>query len=311
MAMHQSFLRYRDFRYLKMALALTLASIVAYVVHRPYDPPNGGTWLGYTLGTIGALLILWLLWFGVRKRQYQSNAGLVNAWLSGHVYLGASLIFVATLHCGFQFGWNVHTLAYVLTMVVVLSGFYGIWAYAFYPTAITKNRGSITRDAMLAEIAELDRESLQLADQVGREAHGVVLKSIEETRLGGNWSEQLFGDPAKRASGGKASSGLEELQKRIESRIRRAEDASVEKAVDMEATAMGFLAGQLEGGAERLEKVRRLLDLIQRKRTLVETVQRDIQHHARMAVWLYLHVPLSIGLLAALTAHVITVFLYW
>jgi hypothetical protein len=309
--MHQSFLRYKNFLYLKLASGLCLFSLIAYILHRPADPANGGTWLGYTLGTIGAVLILWLLWFGVRKRQYMSNAGIVNAWLSGHVYLGASLIVVATLHCGFQFGWNIHTIAYALTMIVVFSGFYGIYAYAFYPTEITRNRGSVTREAMLAEISELDRESLTLADQVGREAHGVVLKSIEETRLGGNWREQLFDDPARRASGGKASSGLEEMQKRIESKLRRAEEVSIDKVVDTEATAMGFLAGQLDGGAERLERIRRLLDIIQRKRTLVERVQRDIQYHARMAIWLYLHVPLSIGLLGALTAHIITVFFYW
>ena len=34
------------------------------------EPPNGGTWLGYTLGTIGALLIVWLMLFGIRKRRY-------------------------------------------------------------------------------------------------------------------------------------------------------------------------------------------------------------------------------------------------
>ena len=42
---------------------LGVASIVAYVWHEPSVAPNGGTWLGYTLGTIAALLIVWLLLF--------------------------------------------------------------------------------------------------------------------------------------------------------------------------------------------------------------------------------------------------------
>ena len=64
-SMHQSILVYRSFRYLKWAALLVLASIVAYVLHKPYaGVPNGGSWLGYTLGSVGALLILWLMFLG-------------------------------------------------------------------------------------------------------------------------------------------------------------------------------------------------------------------------------------------------------
>jgi hypothetical protein len=36
---------------------------------------NGGSWYGYTLGTIGALLILWLTMLGMRKRAMTRGAG--------------------------------------------------------------------------------------------------------------------------------------------------------------------------------------------------------------------------------------------
>ncbi len=71
--MHESFISYRSFFYLKVALGLCLAAMLAYAIHAPADPPNGGTWLGYTLGTLGAGLIGWLAWFGVRKRSYSGN----------------------------------------------------------------------------------------------------------------------------------------------------------------------------------------------------------------------------------------------
>ena len=95
--MHQSFLDHAGRRYLKVALALCAASIALYAWHDPRSPPNGGTWLVYTLGGIGAALILWMAALGIRKRSYSSALGTVRGWVSAHVYLGLALIVVATL----------------------------------------------------------------------------------------------------------------------------------------------------------------------------------------------------------------------
>ncbi|MBI2800652.1 MAG: hypothetical protein HYX63_10295 [Gammaproteobacteria bacterium] len=311
--MHASFLSYRNFFYLKIALGLTGVAVLAYALHNPTEPPNGGTWLGYTLGTVGAALIGWLAWFGVRKRRYHDTQNRLAAWLSAHVYLGTTLVIITTLHSGFQLGWNVHSIAYVLTLLVVASGFYGLYAYVTYPRLLTANRGGVTRDALIAEVAELDRECLMLSDQVGKDAHQVVLHSIEETVLGGSVWDQLFGDPARRAAAASVSEGLDVVKQRIEARIARGAP-EVRQVAEQDATAISFLAGHMlvEGaGPERLEKIRRLFDLISRKRALVERIQRDIQYQSRLAFWLYLHVPLSVGLLAALFAHIFSVFFYW
>ena len=48
-----------------------------------------------------------------------------------------------------------------------------------------------------------------------------------------------------------------------------------------------------------------------RKQKLVERARADVRFKAVLDFWLYFHVPLSIALLAALTAHVIAVFFYW
>jgi hypothetical protein len=177
--MHEGFLVYAGFRYLRYASLLVQIAIGFYVADNPIDEPNGGTWLGYGLGGIGAALILWLMWFGVRKRRYGGKFNL-RAWLSAHVYLGLSLIVIGTLHTGFQFGWNLHTLAYTLMMIVIVSGIFGIYAYSRYP-----------------EIAELDRECKQVAQSMPDEVTRLVLQSSSDTRLGGGTWRQLSGrDPS-------------------------------------------------------------------------------------------------------------------
>lgn len=305
--MHESFLIYRRFQYLKWALGLVAVSIVTYALHDPVEPPNGGTWLGYTLGTIAAALILWLLWYGVRKRQYDSRFGQVTGWLSGHVYLGSALLVVATLHTGFQFDWNVHLLSYVLMVLVIASGLFGVYAYVRYPALLTQNRAGLSAEAMLSEISDLDRQCLQIADQMGAEVHQMILRSIERT----NFSGSLWRDPLRRMGTvfGQLKAELDAFSGRA---LQQAPPATTLAPGGREATVF-FVAGRLGGAstAAQAEQVHRLLDVVTSKKALVTRVQQDIRYHALMKVWLYLHVPLSIALLAALIVHVISVFFYW
>src|SRR5258706_11669935 len=191
MASHDSILTYAKSRYLWFALVLMTACVGAYVWHDPGGPPNGGTWLGYTLGTIGVLLIVWLMFFGIRKRRYLNNVGTLLGWLSAHIYLGTSLILIVLLHAGFQLSWNIHTFAFILMLVVIFSGVFGVYVYLRYPNLMTRNRESATRDAMLEEVNEIDQNALALADGIDPKIHGVVLRSIENTKLGGGVWTQL------------------------------------------------------------------------------------------------------------------------
>jgi hypothetical protein len=275
---HQSILEYARFRWFKGALLLCILAGAVYLWHEPPLKPYGGTWLGYTLGTIGALLILWLLWFGVRKRRYASRLGTLQGWLSAHVYLGTALIVVATLHTGFELGWNVHTLAYVLMVLTVASGFYGVFVYLRVPAAMTANRGDETLERILQRIGELDREirekALSLPDQILRP----VNLSLDATRLGGSFMRVATGrDPACPTA--KALRELPEIGKR------------------------------LTGDVAKMNH--EVYTLLLQKNELLLQARRDMHFKAMLDLWLFVHVPLSIALLAALSAHVISVFLYW
>lgn len=276
--MHQSVLVFNGFRYFKYSMLLIVLSIIVYVIHNPVDGPNGGTWLGYTLGAIGAILIFWLMWFGIRKRSYKSNVGRVEGWLSAHIYLGLALIVVATLHAGFQIGWNVHTLAYVLMLIVIASGVYGVFAYMRYPELMTENRRGKTMTMMLSEMADLDRECRDVAARLSDEINRAILHSSENTRIGGSTRRQLSGKDPKCAT--------TMAYRQVEQYVQNVDPAQAEAA-------------------------RRLLTLLGKKVELVQCARRDVQYKALMDIWLFFHVPLSFGLLAALVAHIVSVFFYW
>lgn len=288
-ARHQSFLVYERFRFLKIAVAAVAAAVVLYAVDVPYGARYGGTWAGYVLGTVGALLILWLCWFGYRKRSYLKNQGDLAGWLSAHVYLGLALLVIATLHTGFHFGWNVHTLAYALMCLVIASGAFGVLCYVRYPRLMTENRHGLTLPQMLVRIAGLDEELRKTALAVDDRTAALVERAVENTAIGGSPWRQLSGRHPDCPTAA-ALSGIDRM------------------ALDSGGPAARGEAATLEQEGTALRQIRVLLD---EKAQLLARARRDVACKAMMDIWLHVHVPLSFALLAALAAHVIAVFILW
>jgi hypothetical protein len=277
-ATHESFLRHRSFLFLKASTILCLACVVAYVFQDARPRPNGGTFVGYFLGTVGAALIVWLALLGVRKRWVTNGHYSLKAWVSAHVYLGLSLIVVATLHTGFQFGWNVHTLAYALMMLVIASGAVGVWAYAVLPRRLSDNRGETTRKQMLAAIHALDELIHDAAQPLPRADADIVRLSLEHTELGGGFWRRISG---------------------------RWDDCATELAIERLQSALVAASGREAAALRKVE------ELLRRKAEALGQARRQMHITALLEAWLFVHIPATFALLAALTAHIISVFLYW
>jgi hypothetical protein len=293
--MHQSFLSFRRKRYLWVALALCAASIAAYVWHTPRSTPNGGTWLGYTLGTIGAVLIVWLTLLGVRKRSYRSRLGTVQGWVSAHVYLGLALIVIVTLHTGFQFGWNIHTVAYVLMMLVIGSGLVGISAYLRLPAQMSQNRSSLTLEQMWAELGDLDQRCVKVASRLPAAFGDAASSNRDRTRIGGSpWAVLTGAD-------------------RSQVMLPSAGGAAVLQGNPDQARMLDWLGSELARSTDgaRTRTIGELVSIISARRVILKRLRRDAQIRGWLEIWLYFHVPLSLGLLGALIAHVVSVFFYW
>jgi hypothetical protein len=201
-----------------------------------------------------------------------------QGWLSAHVYFGLSLIVVITLHTGFQFGWNVHTLAYGLMISVIITGLYGVYSYIRLPTQITKNLRGETLDSLLQKISRLDEQMISLANKLPQEIKEIVRWAAKETTIGGGAFEQL-----------------------MPHRFACPTSIAVKKLHD--------LGKNLDVPQSRLH--RELYSTMLRKEILVNRVRRDISLRAKLEIWLYAHVPLAIALVAALVAHIFSIFFYW
>jgi hypothetical protein len=272
---HEGLLRHAAFRWLKAALWLCLASILGYVLADIKPRPSGGSWYGYTLGTIGAGLIVWLALLGIRKRRMSPGGWSLKAWTSAHVYLGLALIVVATLHTGFQLGWNVHTLAYGLMILVILSGLFGVIAYATLPAALSANREEMTQAQMIDGIESLDRQLDAAAQPLGGDLAALVLAAISE-------------DPFRQG-----------LIRRLSGRY---DDGATEQAI---AVFDRRAAGSANPALAKVEA------LLRRRKAQLDRLRRHLRYKALLEIWLHLHVPATIALLAALTAHIVSVFYYW
>lgn len=180
--MHESFLRYRRFRWLKVAAGGAAALAVLACLPALYRRRE----VVYGLGIVAAALMLWLFAFGFRKRHYSTTATPVSAWLSAHVYLGVLPLLLVPVHAAFRFGMNVHTLAFVLTAVVVLSGLVGAVLYATIPAELTRNRPQGKFDELVAEIGAVDAECRALRAALPHDV-AVLVDAALATEVGGGW----------------------------------------------------------------------------------------------------------------------------
>ena len=271
---HEGFLRYAGFRWAKISGGLCLLIIISHALVDVTPRHNGGSWYGYTLGTIGAGLILWLTALGYRKRKMTSDYWSLKAWTSAHVYLGLSLIVIGTWHTGFQLGWNVHTLAWALMMLVILSGLYGVIVYATLPAALSNNRDEMTQMQMLEAIRAFDRQLHSAAQPLTPADTAPVLAALDEDPFAGGIGARLSGRYPNCAT----------------------------------AAALRILAASQSSDAAAREKV---VGLLKQKVAALARLRAHLRLRALLEIWLYVHVPLTFALIAALSAHIISVFFYW
>jgi hypothetical protein len=269
----ETFLNYRSFRWLWITTAALVVCTVAYVVNDPIGGANGGTVLGYSYGVLATIGIIWLMCFGLRKRAYRSSLGTLQGWLAAHIWIGLGLLILVPLHSGFSFGLNVHTLAYVLMVLTIVTGIWGAANYSTLSARITSNRGGGKERASVEQIATLSTD-IDLVSSAKSDQFLAMVRSFDFTFTPCWWSL-----------------------------IKQAKICGVDKKA-----ASQLMANLPE--VERDEAVK-VLGFIDQKVDLARSVLEESRIKAALKIWLYLHVPVSVGLCVALAIHIFSVFYYW
>lgn len=237
----------------------------------------GGSIEGLLYGVVGTVLIGVLMYLGIRRRSYSSHMGTLQGWVSAHVYLGLLTLLVIPLHAGFRFGWDVHTLAFALLVLVVLSGVVGILLYCVLP-------GRLTR-----------LEARQQADKIDPELTGLLesMRTLVKDKsdvLVGIYKTELAMSQARIPSGWSLLRG-------------QTRDLLAERSADLAAKA-------IKVPLEEQATFQVLSQLLLKKAQLESNLLHQMQLRNALKAWLYIHVPVSIAMVCAVVVHLIAVFWY-
>ena len=218
------------------------------------------------------------MYLGIRRRSYASSIGTLQGWVSAHVYLGMLTLLLIPLHAGFRFGWDVHTLAFVLLTVVVLSGVLGLFLYCTIPGRLTKYEAGQQADTIDPEIARLLSDMRALMKDKSDALVQIYKAEIatSQSRDFKGWSLLLKGQ-----GGDLLAARSADLAKKV-STIPPSDQSTFQV----------------------------LSQLLLKKTQLEVNLLHQMQLRNVLQAWLYVHVPVSIAMVFAVGVHLIAVFSY-
>lgn len=227
-----------------------------------------GLYTGWLL--LGLLLVLTL--FNARKRLPFLPLFSASAWLQFHIYAGWLAVLVFFLHAGLRFpGALLGQLLWWGFLAVAASGVFGLWLGRWLPPRLTRSGESLIYERLPRLRHDLQQEASALVRQADTETGSTTLADFHRHLLG----PYLMHVPPLLAP----LRGDDPAHHRV-----RLELASLRRYFNEREM---LLAVQLE----RILEAKRNLDC-------------QLAGQRLLKLWLFVHVPLSYGLLVVVGAHV-------
>jgi hypothetical protein len=135
-------------------VVITIAYV--FVVTWLGDVPGAGSFFGHSLGVMGFLLMLSTeTLYTLRKRRRDAKWGRMSDWLDLHIFTGLVGPYMVFLHSSWKFN-GLAGLVVLMTVVVVVSGFFGRYIYTAIPRSM--DGMEIEASALQKEITEINTE---------------------------------------------------------------------------------------------------------------------------------------------------------
>ncbi len=276
--MSESFLTYRRDRWLWFGLVSAVLLIISYIPYREQIVPHGGTAMGLAYGVLGTGVILVLMSLGIRKRRLASGLGTVQGWTSAHVYLGLLTLLLIPMHAGFKFRPDIHSLGFLLLLLVVLSGIVGVILYRTIPPLLTNYETRLQAHKADEQISLLVGQMRSLANNKTDAFVQVYQEEVRKLTNPGHQGWRLLLKGPRGDALTTSVHGLANVVTRIpqhEQADFRAFSGLILQKVELEALFLAHL---------RLKNV--------------------------LEAWLFVHRPLSIAMVVAIVLNVGAVFYY-
>jgi hypothetical protein len=262
---------------------IIVAVLVTAFVYRHDGPLTAESGPGYWLGIIGAITMLLLTGYPLRKRLKSfARLGRVASWFRLHMILGILGPTLVILHTNFKLGSLNSRLALLTMLVVVASGIAGRYLYA------KVHRGLYGKQVVLREIlADIGDVKAGLAGEVLGQP-GIVAeleRFVPAAQYRASVSAAMFGGLPARAS-----------RRRIErlARQRLADDPRT----------------RTWSRRRRRSHLKRLDAQLRTFFAAVRKAQRLAVFERLFGMWHHLHMPLFILLAMTVLLHIVAVHLY-
>ncbi len=252
-------------------LALIAASVAALWLHQKYDAlPNYAFLTGWVL--LAAMLVLTL--YNARKKLPFLPPGKSETWLQIHIYLGfvTTLLFLIHLNFRLPHGWFEFTLAWLFVLVSG-SGMVGLFFSRVLPRRLAARGGEVIFEKIPALRHALKAEAEEIS--LGANAKSPVIAEFYSRRLAG-----FFAGPRN------ARLHLFESRRPLNALLAGLDDLR------------RFTSETERAALEKLAALVRQKDGLDYHRALQLVLK----------LWLFVHIPLTYGLLIFTALHIVLVF---
>jgi hypothetical protein len=302
------------------SLIIFAVSVIAYVVYtrNSIQGARGGSAVGLTFGILGFAFMLFAALLGARKRVPVWRLGRAQAWMRGHLWLGALSLPIILFHGGFHFGGTLTRVLIWLLIFTVFSGLFGAVLQHYIPPVMTAD---VPLETIYDEIGNVRNLLLEEADRAMEGLCGAIgcsKPSLEEVQRAGGFTAMR---PMAVATKGRAAvapaAEILLLSEEESAPLRRFYFNEVRPFLERPAERRLLLsdAGKAQLGFSGLRTL-----LPERARTTVDDLEdvceeaRQLQKQRRLHHWLHLwllvHIPISLALIVLGAVHAVMALKY-